>query len=265
MPVDCFGQAQAFFNADRFRYLVHLKALHLYRESLACFYSEQVTSIGALLSYPTSTTAWDEANYSQSRFVLLPVATDASAAETILQHVRKLFNPTDSLVFKFCDRATRDVFTSALALQPAKTFISYTGQTEQHFTAAPLVTLSPTLDRACYVLHAANGYTSEELDQAVSEGAFSVARYIDGHPVSACFVFRNFADVWEIAGLRTVPAAQRQGYARDVVQTALYAIQIRGFWPRYVVEKNNIPSIRLAEALELRPCLYLEHFLSTTD
>jgi ribosomal protein S18 acetylase RimI-like enzyme len=63
--------------------------------------------------------------------------------------------------------------------------------------------------------------------------------------------------------LRTIPEAQRRGYAQEVVQTALHAVQMRGFWPRYVVEKNNVPSIRLAEGL--RPCLHFEHYLNMTE
>src|SRR5579864_8416228 len=98
---DSFERARAFFSADRFRYLVHLKLLHLYRESLTCFYTEQAGSIGTLLSYPTNSNGWDQSNYPHTRQVLLPAASDSSAAETLLQHVRNKYATNLPLVYKF--------------------------------------------------------------------------------------------------------------------------------------------------------------------
>lgn len=261
--MDSFECAFAFFNTDRFRCLVQLKCLHLYREALTCFYTEQPDGIGVLLSYPTSAVAWDRANYAQTQAVLLPVASSISAAQSVLRRVQDVFDLSEPLVFKFCDSATRDVFSDALTLSHTKTFVSYTSYPDQRFEAVPLVTVTPSLERTCYPLYMENGYTSAELDQAAEDGAFSVVRYADGNPVSACFVFRNFDNIWEIAGVRTLADKQRQGLAQAVVQTALRAIQAHGYLPRYQAELTNLPSIALAEKLRLYQCLRFEHYLLT--
>ncbi len=260
--MDSFDQAYTFFNTDRLHYLVQLKCLHLYRQALTCFYTEQPDGVGVLLSYPTSAVAWDRANYAQTQAVLLPAASSLGAAKTLLRHVQDTFDLSASLVFKFCDSTTRDLFADAPPLRHTKTFVSYTSHVDQRFEPAPLVTVTPSLERACYPLYMENGYTSTELDQAASEGAFSVIRYADGIPISACFVFRNFDDIWEIAGVRTLADRQRQGFARSVVQTALHAVQARGYLPRYQTESTNSPSLALAERLHLTPCLRFEHFLT---
>src|ERR1700690_4311734 len=119
--MDSLDRARTFFNADRFRYLVQLKYLHLYPERLTCAYVEHAGSIGVLLSYSTDALAWDRANYDQTRAVLIPAASDVQAAEMLLQHVRETFDTTEPLVVKFCEATTRDVFTGALPLSHAKT------------------------------------------------------------------------------------------------------------------------------------------------
>lgn len=80
---------------------------------------------------------------------------------------------------------------------------------------------------------------------------------------SACFIYRNYADIWEIAGVHTPQTERRKGYARIVVTSALTHILDRGLVPRYETDVRNTSSIKLAESLKMKQFLRIDHFLLT--
>jgi GNAT superfamily N-acetyltransferase len=91
--------------------------------------------------------------------------------------------------------------------------------------------------------------------------AFTI--YRDTAAVAACFAYPNFGSVYEIAGVYTIPSARRQGYARQLVESALHMLALRQCIPRYQVHEDNYASIRLAEAIGLRRFVTIEHWLTT--
>jgi len=52
-----------------------------------------------------------------------------------------------------------------------------------------------------------------------------------------------------------------RGHASRVVRTALAELARRRLTPRYQVDRNNTPSIRLAESVGLQRFLTITHFL----
>jgi len=148
----------------------------------------------------------------------------------------------------------------------ARTLISYTapqhiGGKTQAFRAWQDVIIAQTPDEACIALYLENGYSRGEIDRFFAEGAQSFSIYEDGEPVCTCLTYRNFGDIWEIGGVRTIERAQRCGLARRVVQTALHALTEQKRIPRYQADSSNLPSIRLAESVGLVTCLRFEHFI----
>ena len=79
--------------------------------------------------------------------------------------------------------------------------------------------------------------------------------------MSTCFVFKNYADIWEIGGVYTASAYRRQGLGTRIVKTAIRTLRDRAKRPRYQVLETNEASIRLAESLGLERFVTTEHYL----
>lgn len=256
-----YETAHQWLQGDPLRHLVHLKYLHLYGAQMEVYSYANDGSYAVMLMHLPELTSWDRRLYPTARRVLLPTASDHTAAAHLRDYAFNHFPRREPLVFKFCDETTHRAFAAAFPLRLTRTLISYTAQREQTFTAWSDVTISRTPDEACIALYRANGYLRPEIDKAFAEGAQSFAIYEVDVPICACFVYRNFENIWEIAAVRTVEGAQRRGLARRVVQTALHTLIEQGYIPRYQVESENLASIRLAESLGLISCLHFEHYL----
>ena len=117
-------------------------------------------------------------------------------------------------------------------------------------------------DAEAAALWALNGYDAQEIRAHFEEGGRGYALCEGDAPVSACFVYPNYRRVWEIAGVHTRPQARGRGHARRVVCAALHDLAGEGRLPRYNVLDTNVPSIRLAESLGLRPASTLTHYFA---
>lgn len=78
---------------------------------------------------------------------------------------------------------------------------------------------------------------------------------------SICFVYQNFENIWEVAGVHTPETERRKGYGRMVVNSALAYLLERKLIPRYEADVLNLNSIKLAESLQMRPFLKMDHIL----
>jgi ribosomal protein S18 acetylase RimI-like enzyme len=253
--------ALAFLQTNPLRYLVQLKYLRLYADKVNCHYIEQGGSRGVLLSHPAAMTSWDSSAYPHANHILLPAASDQSAATLLLNHALEYFASGEGLVFKFCEESTRRVFERFYPMRFARALISYTTQTARIPSEDVEVVVSQIPGEDCIQLYLENGYSRSEIDKFFAEGALSFTFYEGNAPVCSCLAYRNFGDIWEIAGVRTVDRAQRRGYARRVVLAALRTLAQRNYIPRYQVEATNLPSVRLAESVGLEICLRFEHYL----
>jgi ribosomal protein S18 acetylase RimI-like enzyme len=167
-------------------------------------------------------------------------------------------------ICKTCDPLTRAVFGQQFDLQPARAFVSYTAARVLDAPPDPDVVISATLDPRCAALATRTPYSPAELAYYLADGGLTFTLFEEDATVCMCLIYRNFEDIWEIAGLHTLPQARRHGYARRVVLAALAAIQARGGTPRYVIERTNTASMRLAESLGLTAFLTVEHDWSRT-
>jgi predicted GNAT family acetyltransferase len=253
--------ARDYLQAQPLKYLPLLKYLNLYPERVTCHYADQGTSTGILLTYKTQSMPWDAANYPQTDRVFLPVASDERAAEILLNYFKDHYSLVSPAVFKFCEETTHAFFADQLSLHRVRTYLSYTSSRMVEQVNTKNVVVLQSVDDARLKLYACNGYTREEVLEHFANGAFSFAIYEGKEPVCACFIYRNFDTVWEIAAVHTLEHARRKGYARQVVASALQTVFAHGWVPRYHVDATNTASLYLAESLGLEPCLRFEHTL----
>ncbi len=251
----------SFFKSDVLRYIVHLKMLRAYPDAISSFYYADGASEGVLLLLETRASPFDAKTYPTTKYVVLPTATDETAARALLAHI-----PTGcDLAFKLIDAPTRAAISSEFDLQRKTAYISYTGtRLPERVSDLPLTTnvcITDCLDSRCLSLYAANGYSNDEVRDYFAHGAFAATVYEQDDPLSTCFCFPDFEPVWEIAGVHTVPSYRRRGLARRVIEAALSELLGRGLIPRYQVHEDNLPSLRLAEAVGLVEFLTTEHFL----
>ncbi|MBN1937809.1 MAG: GNAT family N-acetyltransferase [Anaerolineae bacterium] len=250
-----------FLQRDVLRHIVHLKMLAAYPGAIQGWHFADGLSEGVLLLLETQASPFDAKTYPTTKYVVLPTVTDQRAAKALLEYI-----PTDcDLVFKLIDSPAQAVMSSEFALQRKTAYISYTGirPVEQisNLPSTADVCITDRLDARCLPLYAANGYSGEEVADYFVRGTFAATVYEQGDPVSTCFCFPNYGTVWEIAGVHTITSHRRRGLARRVVAAALNELLGRGLVPRYQVYEDNLPSIRLAEAMGLERFLITEHFL----
>ena len=253
-------KALAFLERDRLRYIVHLKMLYAYPNDLHSYYTQSGSSVGILLLLPTNVSRFDAKTYPSTSYVVFPASTDKAAAQRWLPLI-----PADGkMVFKLISDHDKEVIQTKFQLRRITSFVSYTSPPDAQFTHSKHVVVSEKLDETLLPLYARNGYQDDEVQAYFSaKEAISFAIYNkQGEPISACFAFRNFKDVWEIGAVHTLTSERKKGYAKEVVETALKVLQRRTYAPRYQTHEDNTPSIRLAQSLALDKFLTMEHYLA---
>lgn len=254
-------KAQAYFRTDRLKYLVHLKYLYLYGESITCTVTEQGDEWAVLLRYPSKRVVWDATAYPIAEQVLLPAASDAAMAAVLLDELRDSGLLDRSQVIKFCEAETEAVFKVVLPLTFARSLTSYTSTADAGYEPDADVQIEQQPSEAHMIAFIENGYSREEVAADFAKGAVLFSLYDGDDLLAHSMTYPNFDDVWEVAGVHTSAAARRKGYARRVVQTALWHVLEAGRIPRYHVEDVNTASHHLAQSLGLQPCLHFTHYV----
>ncbi len=255
-------RAQTFFHTDPLKYLVHLKYMHLYGDSITCTFMERDSKVAALLRYPSKRVVWDATAYPMTEQVLLPAANDAGMARLLLNDMRQDGLFERSHVIKFSDAETEAVFKAALPLQFARSLTSYTSAPDARFERDPQVVIETQPNESHMAAFIDNGYSAEEIAADFAKGAVLFSLYDDHQKLlSSCMTYQNFDALWEVAGVHTANAARRKGYARRVVQTALAHVLEMGCIPRYHAEDVNTASHELVQGLGLKPCLHFKHYV----
>jgi GNAT superfamily N-acetyltransferase len=250
----------AFLRCDRMRNIVPLKMLAAHGAAIQSYFQRQDSEAGALLLFPTSLFAYDRQTYGERDLVVLLVADTPAIAQTLLAQLPR----NQKLVFKLINEETRGIVAQHFPLTRARAFISYTTDKEIALTNQPQVRMTQQVDERLYAAYAAHGHTSAMIADYFADGeAWAFTLYQGELPVAACFTYSNFEEIHEVGGVLSLPSERRKGYAKLVVESALYALRQRGRQPRYQVDEANLPSIKLAESLGLRPFVTVTHWLNT--
>jgi RimJ/RimL family protein N-acetyltransferase len=247
----------AYLKQDTLKHIVQLKALAVYARDVQAYHFTAGAAAGVMFLLPTRVMAYESVKYPQTEYVILISTDAASVSKKMLAHIPANCN----LLFKFTNQHDLSVIKEKFPLQRVTSFISYTCPNQAFFPAAKQVIVSAQPDEALLSMFRQNGYEREEVMGYFKSGAFNVALYQNKKPVSACLAYRNYENIWEIAGLYTSEEKRRQGLAIKVVQTALNTLLEKGYIPRYQMDEKNIASKELAERLGLKLFLQTQHYL----
>lgn len=246
---------RACLQTDPFKYIVHLKMLEAYPRDISWRVETVDNHTGVVLLLPVSTSPYDSRTYPTADWIVLLAAPTAAVAEKLVQGLPRQNN----LVFKLVDELSKGVVLDAFPAQRTRAFVSFTARGKVD-AAGPPVEISKVLDQRLIPSFQANGYTLGELNNFFQQGAMSFS-IIATEPLSTCFTFGNYGQIWEIGGVYTVPSHRRQGLAGKVVTAAVNTLLDQGKIPRYQVDESNRSSMNLADKLGLERFVTTEHYI----
>ncbi len=255
---DQLQEVIAFLRHDSLKNILLLKMLAAYAEASQCYYLQHAGATGVLLLLPVWVSAFDRQVYPIVDYIVFLTATDREVAQTLLADV-----PAGCrLVFKLTDSHIQAMVAERFMLRRVTAYISYTTPAGYHVAPADGVVVSDQVDERCYELYQAQGYGQDEVAHYFAGGrARSFTRFQGDRPIAGCFTYQNYGEVHEIASVYTVPDERRQGHGRAVVSSALNSLISRHLATRYQVREDNYPSLRLAEAMDLKPFVTTTHWV----
>ena len=239
---------------DTISYFSHLKIIEQYGDNILYNLIEEQNNWAVSMLIPTGLSIFDIEAYPESEYIVYIAASNDNLLRNI---VFKL--PVDChLVFKISKSNEKDIVMEYFNAASKRAYFSY-------FTDKPVkldclnVVLNYKTDESLIPLWLENGYDRKSIDEYFKNGAVSFSIYSNNIPISTCFIFPSFGDIWEIAALHTINEERRKGYGKLVAAAALNYIVGMGKKLRYQVLDTNISSIRLIESLGLQRTLILEH------
>lgn len=244
---------------DPLKYVVHLKMLQAYPDAVQHAWIKTTDGRGFLLWLPANAASYDHENYGDCDYVVLMASDNPPTSKALLRYM-----PEGNLLFKLINPWDNRILNERFELRRVTSFLSYTSSKNSVLKPVDNVMVNETLDLKCLELYAAQGHNPDEV-RALFEAdqAISFTRYQEGEPIASCYAFSNYKAVWEVAGVYTIPQERRKGHARDVVAASMRVLIRRGFWPRYQAHEENVPSIALAEAMNLEHFLTVTHYRAT--
>ncbi|HJQ55252.1 MAG TPA: GNAT family N-acetyltransferase [Vineibacter sp.] len=239
------------------RNIVLLKHLDAYPHHTRVRHVEGTAGTATLVLLDVEASAYDRRTYPAAAIAAMIASDHADLTCALLDDV-----PRDvGVVFKLASDVDRDVVGGRFPGLARTTSV-------QSFTAAsafahdPMVQVTDAPDDAVYALFDSQDHERHWLEPLIRTGkAFACVLDHGGSPVSVCFAFENYRQVWEIGGVFTPPAHRGRGHAARVVRTALAEIATRRLVPRYQVHDDNRASVLLAESISLRRFLTITHYL----
>lgn len=249
-----------FLQHDRMRNIVPLKMLATHGAAIQTHFLEEGKEAGALLYFPTDAFAYDRQTYHDRDLVVLLVASSLTLVDALLAYLPR----KQKVVFKLADQAIQQQVARHFSLTHVRTFISYTTPPHAVLPQHTDVQMGTVVDERLYDLYAEYGHSAAEIAGYFADHeARAFTLYREEQPLAASFTYTNFADVHEVGGVLTIPTERRKGYAKLVVEQALFMLQQRGYSPRYQVNATNRASIQLAQSIGLIPFVTVEHWLNS--
>jgi GNAT superfamily N-acetyltransferase len=245
----------ALLRRDLLSNIVPLKMMAAYPTEARC----RAAGEAALVLLPARVSPFDRQMYPGVHTVVMLSGSDPWALRALLPEIPR----GERLVFKLSHPEQLAVVRQAFAPRRATAFHSFTAPPGSQYEPGAGVAVIQRPDAGVLALYAAQGYSLEEVDEALAHGNARVfAIYAQDMAVCACLAWRNYGPIYEIGALHTLPHERRKGHARQVVAAALAWVLGSGFTPRYQVNEQNEPSLRLAGALGLERFAVIEHWLA---
>ena len=236
-----------------------LKMLSLHRDACVSTTYENSDGWACVTEMEAEASRWDRTAYPSAKRLI----TFDGNSELLL---RIAFEETSKArsVLKIHEPITRSLVANGAGYHLAQTFLSYStdGTTWKDQETSTGVTEHHELDENAERLLSENGYTGQELAEYFRDRASWFGLTIGSRCVSACLVYRNYRDIWEIGGVYTVAEERGKGYAKAVVRSATRTLLHSRRTPRYVFRSDNEASRAVAEGVGLKHDVTIEHFIA---
>ena len=256
MDIHAYSKASELLRGDVLRHLSTLKYLALYRDSADVKLVEDSTNWAVLVTFPTRVLSYDTATYPKAKKAVFLNGTCQELKHDLLATLTP-----DHYLLRLNEDLELSRYAGRFAISKGNVFVSFTCSVlDGPLNRAMIMPCAGITPQAAEIL-GRNGYMEDEISKYFDNGARWFGLETDGRLASACFVYQNYANVWEIAGVHTIEAERRRGYAAMVVRSALWYLLGLGLIPRYEAEQNNMNSISLARHLKMKEFLTIKHYL----
>lgn len=244
---------------DTFTNLVTLKMLSLYPDACSSYLYRDGPDWACRTELNAAASQWDRKSYPNVDTVVLLDGNSPSLLPAVISH-----SQMQNVVFKVHDDWSRQYFRSSSAYQHAMSLLSYStvpDDSETYLVNYDSVERHTVYSESVAEFFEYNGYAEAEIEYHLSRGGRWFSLRDAGQIVSVCIVFPNFRNVWEIGAVYTDPDFRNRGFGRKVTEAALAFLVQNGHTPRYQFRHDNHASRALAESLNLKRKLTVEHFL----
>jgi RimJ/RimL family protein N-acetyltransferase len=238
------------------RNIVLLKHLEAFPDHASVHHLANGSSAATLVLLDTAASAYDRATYPAARYAALISSDHPTLTLRLLDAVPG----NTGVVFKVAGEADGAAIADRFPVDRTAEFWSFTSAAPFAHDAHARLTQTPP--DAAFDLFAAQGHARSWLEPLLrTDRAFACLIGPEQRPYAVCFAFGNFREIWEVGGVVAPSEYRGRGYASRVVRTVLAELRRRHLTPRYQVDRNNGPSIRLAESVGLQRFLTITHFL----
>ena len=252
-------EAVARLERQPLRNIVLLKHIEAFRDHVSVTQVSDGPDTATLVLLDTTGSAYDRDTYPEAAFAALISSDNPGLTRRLLGAVPRQRH----VVFKLCNDIDRDVVAEHFPISRATSFLSFTAGEPAAFASDEKVSITNSASDAMLDLFESQGHPRKWLRPLLSSGrAFTCVLEQEGEPRSVCLAFENHRQIWELGGVVTPMQHRGQALASRVVRSALAELQRRRLVPRYQVNEDNLPSIRLARSIGLRQFLQLTHFRS---
>ncbi|HEX9897203.1 MAG TPA: GNAT family N-acetyltransferase [Dehalococcoidales bacterium] len=250
-----YNKSISYLEKDTSKHLSTLKYMSLYRDHADIELIEDVPEWAVLVTVPTNILSYDTETYPKAEKAIF---INGSSNELKCRLLHTL--PNSNYILRLNESLDLSCIESQFEILKGNSFISYSCSTFNNSIKSNISPKAKIPNEAARII-ARNGYTKNEIKKYFDNGAFWFGLTLKNEIKSACFIYQNYGDIWEIAGVHTIETDRNHGYARIVVNSALKYLLERNFVPRYETDAHNINSARLAQSLGMKPFLTIEHFL----
>ena len=241
---------------DTLANLVTLKMVNRFPSSMNFELLEGADGWALLSLLDVRDSEWDRKTYPGCKFVAFINGNSAAGKVQLLASL-----PKHNLVIKTSDQVVEQAIAETRNATRVRTFHSFTTGKQFSPQSAPGVRQSNAYNERAWTMFRANGYEDQELAQYFQNGAQWFATESQGQLASACLVFPNYKEIWELGGVFTRPEFRRKGFAQIAVLAGLNYLLASGLIPRYQTTGDNHASLCLARSCGLTEFLQMTHYL----
>ncbi len=233
-----------------------LKYLSLYHDNADVNLIEDDTDWAVLSAMPAGILSYDTAHYPQAETAIFINGTSDRLKYKLLDTLTKR-----NYILRLNENLDLSPYNDRFKITNGNSFSFYTCPASDNIHIDGNIDGNSVITDEAAGMIMRNGYNEEDIKKYFQTGAVWFGLKKNGKIISICFIYQNYGDIWEIAGVHTLEEERNKGYARIVVSSALKYILERNLIPVYVPDALNVNSIKLALSLGMNKFLLLEHFL----